>query len=58
VGAMVPEDNWPLQQALLAGSFRSFGEFHWLVAELPLPGWAGSTRPPQSFGDTSNGDHV
>jgi ribosomal protein S18 acetylase RimI-like enzyme len=37
IGAMVSQDNWPLQQALLAAGFRSLGDFRWLVAELPLP---------------------
>jgi ribosomal protein S18 acetylase RimI-like enzyme len=58
VGAMVPEDNWLLQQAFLSGGFRSFGEFHWLVAELPLPGWAAFPSPSQISGDTSDGIHV
>jgi ribosomal protein S18 acetylase RimI-like enzyme len=58
VGAMVPEDNRLLQQALLSGGFRSFGEFHWLVAELPLPGWAAFPSPSLTSGDTSDGDHV
>jgi ribosomal protein S18 acetylase RimI-like enzyme len=58
VGAMVPEDNWLLRQALLSGGFRSFGEFRWLVAELPLPGWAASHRASLTSEDTSDGDHV
>jgi ribosomal protein S18 acetylase RimI-like enzyme len=58
VGAMVPDDNFLLQQALLAGGFRSFGDFHWLVAELPLPGWAASPCLSETSGDTSDGDHV
>jgi hypothetical protein len=58
VGAMVPEDNWLLQQALLSGGFRSFGEFHWLVAELPLPGWTAFPSPSLTSGDTSDSDHV
>ena len=48
VGAMVPERNWLLRQALLVGGFRSLGEFRWLTTELPLPGWAArplSSRP-------------
>ncbi len=57
VGAMVPEGNWLLQQALLSGGFRSLGDFHWLVAGLPLPGWAGSLGPSLVHGDASDGDH-
>jgi ribosomal protein S18 acetylase RimI-like enzyme len=37
VGAMVPEDNWSLQQDLLAEGFRSLGDFHWYTADLPIP---------------------
>lgn len=58
VGAMVPEDNWLLRQALLAGGFQSFGEFHWLVAVLPLPGWAAPRRAFLTSVDASDGEHV
>jgi ribosomal protein S18 acetylase RimI-like enzyme len=43
IGAVVPERNWALGDSLLAGGFRSLGEFHWLVADLPLPN---PTVPP------------
>jgi L-amino acid N-acyltransferase YncA len=38
IGAMVPERNWPWQQALIASGFRSLGDFRWLVAESRLSG--------------------
>jgi ribosomal protein S18 acetylase RimI-like enzyme len=41
IGAMVPEADRALQQALRAAQFRSLGEFFWLRADLPLPGLAG-----------------
>lgn len=44
VGAMVPGDDLPRQQALLDQGFRSLGEFGWLIARLPLPGL--SALPP------------
>jgi ribosomal protein S18 acetylase RimI-like enzyme len=37
IGAVVPERNWALRDSLLAGGFRSLGEFLWLAADLPLP---------------------
>jgi ribosomal protein S18 acetylase RimI-like enzyme len=40
IGAMVPESDWLQQQALFAAGFRSLGDFHWLTADLPLPGLA------------------
>jgi hypothetical protein len=40
IGMMVPEDEPPLQETLLAAGFRSLGDFDWLRAELPLPGLA------------------
>lgn len=40
IGSMVPQADWPLQQALLAAGFRSLGDFHWFTAELPLAGLA------------------
>jgi GNAT superfamily N-acetyltransferase len=58
VGAMVPGHNWLLRQALLAGGFRSLGEFRWLTAELPLPGWAAFPLPSQPAGGGSDGGHV
>jgi ribosomal protein S18 acetylase RimI-like enzyme len=58
VGAMVPEDSQLLQQALLSSGFRSFGEFHWLAADLPLPGWAAAPSPSLTSEETSDGDHV
>lgn len=36
LGAMVPERDWPLQEALVAAGFRSLGEFQWFTADLPL----------------------
>ncbi len=44
IGAMVPQDDWPLQKALLAEGFRSLGEFRWFTARLPLPGLAEGCR--------------
>jgi len=40
IGAMVPEQDRALQQALRMAQFRSLGEFFWLQADLPLPGVA------------------
>jgi ribosomal protein S18 acetylase RimI-like enzyme len=58
VGAMVPEDNRLLQQALLSGGFRSFGEFQWLVADLPLPGWAADPDSSLTFEGTWDSGHI
>ena len=58
VGALVPEHNWLLRQALLAGGFRSLGEFRWLTAELPLPGWAAPSLLSQPAGGGSDRGHV
>jgi ribosomal protein S18 acetylase RimI-like enzyme len=44
VGAMVPEENWFLRNALVAAGFYSLGDFRWLVAHLPL------ISPPQEAG--------
>jgi len=38
IGAMVPESNRLLQQALSATGFRSLGDYYWLRAALPLSG--------------------
>jgi ribosomal protein S18 acetylase RimI-like enzyme len=51
IGAMVPEENWPLRNILLAQGFRSLGDFRWLEAELPLPG---ATMPLQAGGIEGN----
>jgi len=40
IGAMVRPRDWAFRDTLLARGFRSLGEFHWLVARLPLPGLA------------------
>lgn len=58
VGAIVPEHNWLLRQALLAGGFRSLGDFRWLMAELPLPGWTGVPLSSQPAGGGSDGGYV
>jgi hypothetical protein len=55
---MVAKDNWLLRQDLLYGGFQSFGDFHWLAAELPLPGWAASPSPSPSAEETRESDHV
>lgn len=44
IGAMVPEADRALQQALRAARFHSLGTFSWLRADLPLPGLAGSAH--------------
>jgi hypothetical protein len=48
IGAMVPRQNWPVRNVLLAQGFRSLGEFRWQLAALPLPG----TVPPRQSGRT------
>jgi hypothetical protein len=54
VGAMVPEDNWSLQQDLLAEGFRSLGDFRWYTADLPLKGPGGiEAGPPVHMGRIS-----
>jgi ribosomal protein S18 acetylase RimI-like enzyme len=47
VGAMVPGGDRPWQEALFDAGFRSLGEFHWFIADLPLPGM---TTPPSLHG--------
>jgi hypothetical protein len=45
IGAMVPEHDWLLRDALLARGFRSLDRFHRLMADLPLPGLAAHPHP-------------
>jgi ribosomal protein S18 acetylase RimI-like enzyme len=45
IGAMVPNDQSALKDALRSAHLVSLGEFRWLVAELPLPGLATPTPP-------------
>ncbi len=40
IGAMVPNEQQALKDALRSAELAPLGEFHWLVAELPLPGLA------------------
>jgi ribosomal protein S18 acetylase RimI-like enzyme len=40
LGAMVPEQDPVLRDILAESGFRSLGDFYWLRAELPLPGYA------------------
>jgi hypothetical protein len=45
IGAMVPANDLPWQGALLDLGFQSLGNFGWLIARLPLPGFASSGLP-------------
>jgi len=47
IGAMVTDEDWPLQHALLAAGFRSLGVFGWWQADLPLPDSAGGIGPEE-----------
>jgi GNAT superfamily N-acetyltransferase len=54
IGAVVPERNWAVRDSLLAGGFRSLGEFRWLVADLPLP----DPAPPTPTTKKAEASHV
>jgi hypothetical protein len=58
IGAMVPQQNWPLRNALLAQGFRSLGDFRWLVADLPLRDAIPRRQAGKTVGNPSGSGHV
>jgi GNAT superfamily N-acetyltransferase len=61
IGAMAPETDRAVHQALRAAGFRSLGAFQWLVADLPLPGLAsvrGASDPSLTAADHRDGADV
>jgi ribosomal protein S18 acetylase RimI-like enzyme len=58
IGTLVPRGRQPLVDTLRAEGFESLGDFHWLLARLPLPGLASPSPAERTQARVQGPPHV